>query len=79
MLKSSKSRWKKTLFGEHDLTYPNDRYLSYVTPYNVGLMVLRIAESEFKNISGKVEKWTIGHIRSNAFDCIFFIPNQIMR
>jgi hypothetical protein len=54
MLKSSKSKWKKTLFGEQDLTYPNDRYLSYVTPYNVGLMVLRIAESEFKNSSGKV-------------------------
>ena len=53
MLKS-KLRWKKTLFGEQDLTYPNDRYLSYVTPYNVGLTVLRIAESEFKNLHDKV-------------------------
>jgi len=50
----TKLKWQKTLFGDQDLSYPNDRYLSYVTPYDVGLSVLRFAETEFKNIEGKV-------------------------
>jgi hypothetical protein len=54
MFKTSKLKWQKTLFGERDLTYPNDRYLSYVTPYEVGLSVLRFAEIEFKNLGSKV-------------------------